>query len=458
MINTISVWEIFADFSENFLFTYFLFSRLKITEGKHKKVLALSMVLLCTAFASLCYLLEIRVVITQSVLYLIRLFIIIRYFSNSFAEKIFVNCLPNFTSMLASQFIYTINVFISARHGNLISAENEPYMDYLGDHPILSMMLCLFFEFVFLVLFARVLKSITRVPSKIYTFLMIAAMIALASTTTFLNAIIETGFWILPMRYRLHLSTLCFIMLFLFIAMAFLAQITGNTYERNLAVLEQLHQKEMIEERGKSLLQSVESLRQWKHDYKNHLSVMQELLANGNYERLKEYIAVQKDTLPQSFSEISTGHTIIDAILTGKYAEMNASGISFHYSVLLPKKLPLSDIEVTGILGNLLDNAIEACRLCTEKSETAPYITLAIKPQRGIVRICVKNTSNGNYHYDKKRNLETTKADTSLHGNGLKQIRSIVENHGGFCKITAAETDFTVDAVIPLEKLEGETV
>lgn len=446
------LWKIFADFLENSLITYFLFSRLELSDRKHKKALIVSMIFFCTIFSSLCELLEIRAVITQSVIYLFRLFMMIRYFSGSIAEKLFINCLPNFTGMLAKQFVYTINVFISASHGNTANVDNQPYIDYLGDHPILSMSLYLLFEFVFLTVFVRILSNITRTPSKINTFLLTAVLIALASATTFLNVIIETGFWILPLHHRLHLSTLCFIMLFLFIAMVFLVQMTGNTYQQNLTLLEKLHQNEIAEERRKALLLSVESLRQWKHDYKNHLSVMQELLASGNYDRLKEYMEGQENTLPQSFSEISTGNMIIDAILTGKYAEIKASGISFEYSVLLPENLPLSDVEITGMLGNMFDNAIEACQLCTPYNEAPPFITLSIKPQRSIIHICVKNSSVGNYRYDKKGDLETTKKDKSLHGNGLRQIRSIVESHGGFCKFTAGDTDFTVDIVIPLTK------
>ena len=456
MINNPYLWGVFANFIENLIITYFLFSSLRFSEGRHKKLFAVLAPLFFTILVSLFNSLQINAAVTQAILYILRFLLILYYFCNSIAEKIFINCLPNFASLLARQFTYTLGIWGTANQviDRWGPVNNPLSLDYVGDHPILSASLYLFFEFVFMALFVHILGKIIHIPSKMHIFLIITTIVALISATGLLNIVAATEFFPLPVQRRTDLNTLCFIVLFLFITMVSLVQIIGNTYERNLTLLEQLHQNEMIEERNKSLLQSVESLRKWKHDYRNHLSVMQELLANENYERLKEYIDVQKDTLPQSFSEISTGHTIVDDILTKKYAEMKTNGISFGYSVLLPEHLPLSDIEVTGVLGNLLDNAIAACMLCTQEMEAAPSVTLSIKPQRGIVHICVKNTSTGNYHYGKNGMLETTKADKSFHGNGLKQIHSIVESRGGFCKITAADTDFMVDVVIPLEQEE----
>lgn len=434
------------------MMTYFLFSSLRLAGRKRTKLFAVLMPLFFTALVTFFHSLYISTTVTQTTLYLLRLLFILYYFCNPIAEKIFVCCLPNFAGLLARQSTYTIGILGIANQAiERWGPVNSPLsLDYAGDHPILSTLLYLFFEFILMAVFIKLWKRFIHIPSHIPVFLVTTTIIALISATALLEIIAASEFFPVPTKHRANMNIFCFIVLFLFITMVFLVQIIGNTYERNLKLLEQLHQEEMAEERRKSLLQSVESLRRWKHDYRNHLAVMQELLAKENYGQLEKYIAAQQDTLPQSFSEITTGHIVIDAILTGKYSEMKANGISFRYSVLLPEKLPLSDIEITGILGNLLDNAIEACKLYAKNSETSPQVALTIKPQRNIVHICVKNASQGIYRYGKNGDLETTKADTSLHGNGLKQVHSIVEEHGGFCKITAADNDFTVNIIIPL--------
>ncbi len=120
------------------------------------------------------------------------------------------------------------------------------------------------------------------------------------------------------------------------------------------------------------------------------------------------------------------------------------------YSVVLPEHLPVNDIEITGILGNLLDNSIEACINMERKQDTPPHIKGLLKPQRSMFHIHVENSSSGNYLYKLNGQLESTKAHAKHHGRGLTNVREIAETHSGFCNITAETDSFTVDVYIPL--------
>lgn len=172
-----------------------------------------------------------------------------------------------------------------------------------------------------------------------------------------------------------------------------------------------MHKKN--EERNKSILQSAKNLHKWKHDYSNHLAVIHELLESKSYDQLSQYVTQQRECLPKTFPIVNTGHHIIDAILTDKYAIAQSEHISFMYSVVLPKRFPLNNIEVTGILGNLLDNSIEACINIEQNQDISPQIEVVLKPQRSMFHIHV-------------------------------------EIHSGFCDITAEKDSFAVDVYIPL--------
>ena len=92
------------------------------------------------------------------------------------------------------------------------------------------------------------------------------------------------------------------------------------------------------------------------------------------------------------------------------------------YSVILPEHFPINDIEITGILGNLLDNSIEACTKIERKTDTHPQINVFLKPQRSMYHIHVENSSSGNYRYKLNGQLDSTKTDQKNHGKGLTNV------------------------------------
>lgn len=232
--------------------------------------------------------------------------------------------------------------------------------------------------------------------------------------------------------------------------MLFLIQVISKTFQDNISLTEQIYMHEKNKERNKTILQSTKNLQKWKHDYSNHLAVIHELIKTKSYHQLSQYVSLQRESLPQTFPMISTGHHIIDAILTDKYTIAQSENISFMYSVVLPEHLPINDIEITGILGNLLDNSIEACINIDRKKDTPPQINVFLKPQRSMFHIHVENSSPGNYLYKHNGQLNSTKTDDNDHGKGLANVREIAERHSGFCNITAGENSFITDVYIPL--------
>lgn len=436
------LWEILVNLIENTIVAYLLFHRLTLRNSKYYIGTFISFVLFFSVAVSYCNFYQVDTTTTLLVDFLFRMIFISLYFKNTFSEKVFTCCLLSFMSIFADQITYTIALIISVK--NLTS------FDFSGDNRILATLAFLFFTFLFMIAFLRFLNDVSSLPKKLCIFLVITTVIALFVSTFFLNIIVEIDTDALPMKYRIQLNSISVFILLVFLAMLFLIQVISKTFQENITLAEQIHMHEKNEERNKAVFQSAKSLHKWKHDYSNHLAVIHELLETKSYDQLSQYVTQQRESLPKTFPIINTGHRIIDAILTDKYAIAQSEHISFMYSVVLPEHLPVNDIEITGILGNLLDNSIEACINMEQKQDTPPQIKVLLKPQRSMFHIHVENSSSGNYLYKFNGQLESTKADTEHHGRGLTNVREIAETHSGFCNIAAEIDSFTVDVYIPL--------
>lgn len=442
-MTTVYLWEIFVNLIENTIVAFLVFHRLTLRNSSYYTRTFICFVSISVFLTSYCNLYMVSTTATQLFFFLFRLIYISICFRDSLSEKTFTCCLPSFISISADQITYTIAL--------ILSSNNLSSFDFLGENRVLSTLLYLIFTFIFMRIFLHVLKDISALPDKLFVFLVITTAAALFVSTFFLNIIVEIDTNALPMKYQIQLNSISIFILTVFLAMLFLVQVISRTFQKNIKLTEQIYMHEKNEEFNRSVLQSVKSLRKWKHDYSNHLAVIHELIETKSYDKVRQYVDNQLKFLSKTFPIINTGHHIIDAILTNKYAVTQSEHISFEYSVILPEHFPVSDIEITGILGNLLDNSIEACKSIDQKQEAClPYIKLVLKPQRSMFHIHVKNSSSGNYLYHSNGQLKTTKKELELHGRGLSNITEIAESHSGFCHITAGSDYFSVDVYIPL--------
>lgn len=441
-MTAIYLWEIFVNLIENTIIAFFLFRRLTLRNSKYYIGTFICYVLFSSVLVSFCNLYQINTTTTQLAHLLLSIIFVSICFRNTMTEKIFTSCLPSFMGTFADQIPYTIFL--------IISTDNLTSFGFLGSNRVISTLSYLFIMFIFMIIFLRIFSDTSSLPRNLDIFLVITTVVALIVSTFFLNIIVDVDTDSLPMKYRIQLNSISIFILLVFLAMIFLIQVISRTLQKNITLTEQIYMHEKNEERNKSVLQSAKNLHKWKHDYSNHLAVIHELLESKSYDQLSQYVTQQRECLPKTFPIVNTGHHIIDAILTDKYAIAQSEHISFMYSVVLPKRFPLNNIEVTGILGNLLDNSIEACINIEQNQDISPQIKVVLKPQRSMFHIHVENSSSGNYQYDFNGQFETTKADTKQHGSGLANVREIVETHSGFCDITAEKDSFAVDVYIPL--------
>lgn len=229
-----------------------------------------------------------------------------------------------------------------------------------------------------------------------------------------------------------------------------LFEVLGSFYQKNSELSMQLREASLMQTHFENIRASMKTLGQWKHDYHHHTQAMQMLLENEHYSELKNYLARLNSDFTSLTSLISTGHPTLDAILSSKILIAKSHGIAVEQTIFLPEKLSIPQTDLCVILGNLLDNAIEACN--KPNLQQPPYINTLIKIHKGMLYFKVINSSNGKYIFDKKNLLSTKKQPE--HGYGFKNINEIVENYGGFFNYEPQSNSFAATIMIPFQSEE----
>lgn len=262
-------------------------------------------------------------------------------------------------------------------------------------------------------------------------------------------------------KYKSHIRLLTntlymvfFLVLALFVALTIYVYQLGIQRERFLQLSKEQIISDMENKQYEQIISSIAELRYLKHDIYNHLNALNTLLSNQDYIEAQHYIRELSDSIESDHYILTSGNSTMDSILTNKFIQCKSSGIKVNYSVFLPECIPLSNIEICSIIGNLFDNAIEACLRISSDDEKC--IDLNIKPFQQMLSIVILNTSDGIYIPHKSHTFASRKTELSNinHGLGLSRIETIVEKHNGMMDITPSKKDFTVSILLPLSESE----
>lgn len=197
-------------------------------------------------------------------------------------------------------------------------------------------------------------------------------------------------------------------------------------------------------EHYKNLAEANYEVRRFRHDFKNIRIAIEKLLDRGEYDEALKLIRQCNDSLenPGGFHPtFDTGNGIADALLTDKQEkamECNAQ-ISFN-GVIPPDSLSPTDLCV--ILGNSLDNALDAC----EKIHGQDNKTISVSCQcsSGFLFLSITNPIAEKVVI-RNNHIATTKENKTLHGFGLYSLHSIVKKYDGEVQLSATEDSFTVN-------------
>ena len=114
------------------------------------------------------------------------------------------------------------------------------------------------------------------------------------------------------------------------------------------------------------------TMRGWRHDYHNHMQTLKAYLAMNQIEEIQKYLDHLEEDLDSIDIAIRTGNTSVNAILSSKISIAKKNAIMVNCKATVPSELKISDVHLCAIIGNLLDNAIEACEKIPLDKRTFP--------------------------------------------------------------------------------------
>ena len=180
-----------------------------------------------------------------------------------------------------------------------------------------------------------------------------------------------------------------------------------------LSLLEQKeHSLNQYVEEAKSRYEKTKSFR---HDIKNHIAVVKELLQSGKTEEAVHYIGDLEDIAEELLFPCSTNNPVVDILVGNKLGIAKSMGIDVCCSLLLPYPCGLRDIDLGIILSNALDNAIHACK--TMEAGAERYIRISGRIQGDFLMMEVENSYQGKDGFQK--------------GTGLSNIKRVAEKYNG---------------------------
>jgi len=221
----------------------------------------------------------------------------------------------------------------------------------------------------------------------------------------------------------------------------YLHHVLSAAYDSNLKEALYAQEKEYYLTQSLLMQESVEKVRAIRHDMKSHLTTVRDYSADNK--EVTDYLNRLLGDIGESEAYSSTGNIAIDSIINYKLRDVEGTGVSLDVKVAVPPDLQVDAADIITILGNLLDNALEA----VAKVPDNKMLKLNVKYDSSGVLIRVENSFNGEIKYlsakaGEEKQITTLKAGEG-HGYGLKNVRQAVEKYNGYVKITYTEDVFS---------------
>ena len=218
-------------------------------------------------------------------------------------------------------------------------------------------------------------------------------------------------------------------------------------------------QAEMLEHDYNSLNHAYAANAKLFHDFHNHIGILRRLLEQREYEKAAAYLDELQGPVKEMEERSWIGDDAIDYLINSKRAAAEEKGILFRIQAEYPKNAGIRSADLCAVLGNLLDNALEASEQVTEKEERFIKLTIRRINQMVVIKVensfrrepvlengILKTTKNGNTagSADGASLIETSANEASggLHGWGLKSAQTAAEKYDGMVQTSYEEHIF----------------
>ncbi|MCL1794752.1 MAG: GHKL domain-containing protein [Oscillospiraceae bacterium] len=209
------------------------------------------------------------------------------------------------------------------------------------------------------------------------------------------------------------------------------------------------YQNELMSKHYDEVENIYKQMRGWKHDYHNHLQAIKAYISSGKIDELLGFCDRLEQDLKSVDTVMKTGNVMLDAILGSKLSLAKQRNIEVNAKASIPEKLQITDVDLCVLIGNLLDNAMEACKKTKDNADLEfdrPFIRIYIGMKGYHLYICVTNSVYGKIKKSGNRFLSTKNSPT--HGFGLMRIDKVCEKYGGYCKRNSEPGVFSTEILL----------
>ncbi len=204
------------------------------------------------------------------------------------------------------------------------------------------------------------------------------------------------------------------------------------------------YQRELIDIHYNEVDNMYRTMRGWRHDYRGHIQTLKALADRGAISEIQQYLDMLDVDLKTVDTVVKTGDNMTDAILNSKLSLARSKNINIVADTGVSVALTMSPTDLCVVIGNLLDNAIEATqKLPEERRMIRTYIDMK---NRSLYLSVTNTTAAGKLS---KINGIFSSLKGEGHGFGLIRVDDIVERYGGYISRNSEDGAFTTEVLIP---------
>lgn len=186
-----------------------------------------------------------------------------------------------------------------------------------------------------------------------------------------------------------------------------------------------------------------EALKKYRHDSKNFYVSLISILENKSTEEAISYIKDKMSIISDNSKSINSGNPVVDSIIYSKKQICDNKAIVLKTSLKISENIKIDELEFGVLIGNALDNAIEATEELADSNKK--IINLTILTSGEMISIEISNPTIKDID---TTNIETSKTDKTQHGYGLKGIETITNKYNGNLSLCCENNIFTLSAIL----------
>ena len=243
--------------------------------------------------------------------------------------------------------------------------------------------------------------------------------------------------YLLPFLWILLSFSTYVIMLRMIIGLSSNARLQEELHITDIQIAAQQKQLEYLQ-------QHIRDTRRMRHDIRHHILALQGFITKNDYAGMSDYVRELLSGLEEFPSESYCGNTAIDALLGYYSQEAEENHIRISISAALSDIMPASDTDLCIILGNLLENALEACK---RQKSPEPYIRVQIfMPTDATLVIVVENSHDQEIR--KKDNLFLSSKEKNRKGIGISSVLDVAKSYRGIPNFEYDKEHFKVSLLL----------